>query len=101
MNRRKLMTLALGSLIAACAPSGPARLRPGSTLILTRHGNRTGSEEILNSRGRRLAGSASSAAATDPGDPRGPARKTRIRRPVHPLHGPAPRGNRKNLLIES
>jgi hypothetical protein len=38
------MTLAPDSLIAACAPSGPARLRPGSTLILTRRGNRTGPE---------------------------------------------------------
>jgi len=58
------MTLTLGSLIAACAPSGPAWLRPGSTLILTRHGDRTGSKEMPNARGRRRAGSASSVAAT-------------------------------------
>ncbi|MCR8550380.1 histidine phosphatase family protein [Salipiger sp. P9] len=54
MNRRFLL-LGSAALLASCTASGPVRLAPGSTLILTRHGDRSGSDEMLNATGRTRA----------------------------------------------
>ena len=53
MQRRYFILAA--TALAACSASGPVELPPGSTLILTRHGDRSGSEDLLNDRGRQRA----------------------------------------------
>ena len=53
MQRRYFILAA--TALAACGASGPVTLPPDSTLILTRHGDRSGSEDLLNDRGRQRA----------------------------------------------
>ncbi|MBY6004258.1 histidine phosphatase family protein [Salipiger bermudensis] len=53
MQRRYFILAA--TALAACGASGPVALPPNSTLILTRHGDRSGSEDMLNARGRQRA----------------------------------------------
>ena len=53
MHRRSFLLGAMA--LAACAPAGPVRLAPNSTLILTRHGDRSGAESLLNERGEARA----------------------------------------------
>lgn len=53
MHRRCFILTA--TALAACGARGPVALQPSSTLILTRHGDRSGSEDMLNARGRQRA----------------------------------------------
>lgn len=49
MHRRHFI-LTGGALLAGCATGGPARLAPGSTIYITRHGDRSG--DALSATGR-------------------------------------------------
>lgn len=49
MNRRQLLTIAFGGLLAACSRPGPMALRPNSTLYVVRHSDRL--KENLSEKG--------------------------------------------------
>ncbi|MFW2543851.1 histidine phosphatase family protein [Primorskyibacter sp. 2E107] len=53
MRRRHFLTLATASLLAGCATGGIRALAPNSTIIVTRHAERTGAD--LNDAGRARA----------------------------------------------
>ncbi|MBV2358521.1 histidine phosphatase family protein [Thalassococcus sp. CAU 1522] len=64
MDRRLFLLGALA--LAGCASSGPATLRPNTTLYILRHGDRDG--ENLSDRGRARARALVGALADDPVD---------------------------------
>lgn len=55
MKRRAMLGLSAAALLAGCAGGGPVALAPETTLYITRHGDRSGSDEMLNEAGRARA----------------------------------------------
>jgi hypothetical protein len=54
LPRRSFLVLTAAAL-TACAAPGQVTIPPGTTLIVTRHGDRDGSDEMLNDTGRARA----------------------------------------------
>ncbi|WP_236016525.1 histidine phosphatase family protein [Salipiger abyssi] len=50
-----MLGLVSAALLAGCAGGGPVRLAADTTLYITRHGDRSGSDELLNEQGQARA----------------------------------------------
>ncbi|MGR3375502.1 histidine phosphatase family protein [Salipiger abyssi] len=50
-----MLGLVSAALLVGCATGGPVRLAADTTLYVTRHGDRSGADELLNDRGQARA----------------------------------------------